>query len=129
MALTNDVEIDINGTKGTIYDLRNGVAATLTVESDTVTKITTTTSSATTTQITGKVESVNATLNLIQISYVDSTLGTTRSDPIYVSKATILDTASGKTKKIADVKTGSTVTVIGSVNTGVFVATTVVIVE
>lgn len=128
-ALTNDVEIDINGTKGTIYDLRNGVAATLTVESDTVTKITTTTSSATTTQITGKVESVNATLNLIQISYVDSTLGTTRSDPVYVSKATILDTASGKTKKIADVKTGSTVTVIGSVNTGVFVATTVVIVE
>ncbi len=127
--LTTDADITVNGSDATIYDLRNGVAVEITVESDTITKVSTNSTVSASTQITGTVESVNTSLDLIQISYVDPNLGTTRVDPVYVSKATIFDNATSKTKKLSDVKVGKTVTVIGSVNTGVFVATTVVMID
>lgn len=127
--LTTDAEIIVNGSEATIYDLRNGVAVDIKIESDTITKVSTKAAVSGNSQITGKVESVNTSLDLIQIAYTDPELGTTRVDPVYVSKATIFDNATSKTKKLSDVKVGKTVTVIGSVNTGVFVATTVVMID
>ncbi len=127
--LSKDAKLKVNGTEGTIYDLRTGVAIEFKVESNTITDVSTNSTIGASTQITGKVESVNTSLDLIQVSYVDSTLGTTRVDPVYVSTATFFDSLTNRTKKLGDVKVGSTVTVIGSVNTGVFVASTVVIID
>lgn len=124
--VANDCKFTIPGkAEASFYDLRAGVAAKIEIESDTVVAIETDVADGVT-QITGNVVSVNTSYGVIQVTYVDSTSGTTITEPIFVkSKATIIDISTGNTLKISGVNTGAKVTAFGSRNSGIFEATTV----
>lgn len=127
--VARDAEIDLDDKAGTIYDLRLNVNATITVESDTVVKIETR-PVENVTQITGTVEVINSAYNMLAVNYVDPETRQSRTDQVFVKEsAAIISSAEGKTASMRDIEVGQTVSVIGSINTGIFEATTVIIIN
>lgn len=126
--LSSDVEILINDVKGTIYDLRLSTSAKITLESDTIVKIATA-PVETITQITGTVDLVNTSYGLIQVTYFDETMAQNITHSVFVGKNTkIIDNSTGKEVALKTLKAGSSVTVFGSLTSGVFEATTVIVI-
>ncbi|MBQ8525150.1 MAG: S-layer homology domain-containing protein [Clostridia bacterium] len=124
--LSATAEFSITGTDGTntIYDLRTNTVATVTIESDTITKVTTTAATETKT-VTGEVVSVTPAANVFQVKYTDPSTGVTQTDSILVnSKTTIID-INGKSQKISALTIGTQVTVYGTIGSGIVAATTV----
>lgn len=124
--ISNACEISMPGkTNPTFYDLRVGVAVSMTMEGETVVKLETDVSEGVT-QISGTVSSVNTSYSVIQVTYTDKTSGITVTEPVFVkTKATIIDILSGNTIKLSAVKEGSIITAFGMRNSGVFEATTI----
>ncbi len=117
----------LDGEEGTIYDLRINTNATITLESDSIVKITTT-PVAEDTDVQGTVVGVNVSYNLIQVKYIDSISGTENVEQVFVkSGAKIISTSSSTDKKLKDIEVGQTITAMGSRASGVFEATTVII--
>lgn len=110
-----------------IYDLRLGAQAALTVESNTVTKISTTVAD-TIIQVSGVVELVNAAYNMIQVSFFDAQSGQTVSQSVFVNASTkIFNNTTGKTVALKNIEEGSTISVIGAQSTGVYLASTIIV--
>ena len=110
-----------------IYDLRLGAQAALTVESNTVTKISTTVAD-TIIQVSGVVEMVNASYNMIQVSFFDSQSGQTVSQSVFVNTSTkIFNNTTGKTVALKNIEKGCTISVIGTQSTGVYLASTIIV--
>ncbi|MBE7038051.1 MAG: S-layer homology domain-containing protein [Ruminococcaceae bacterium] len=127
-ALANSVEIFVNGVKGSIYDLRLATSAKLTLESDTITKIETS-PVETVTQISGTVDLVNAAYGLIQVTYFDEAMAQKITQSVFVGKNTkIMNNSTGKEASLKTIAAGSHITVIGSISSGVFEATTVIVI-
>lgn len=125
--LSSDVVITVNGTSGTIYDLRLSTTAKITLESDTIVKIDTS-PIETITQITGTVDLVNASYGLVQITYYDSVTAQNITQSVFVGKATkIINNSTGKEAALKTITSGMSVTAIGSVKSGVFEATTIIV--
>ncbi len=124
--ITNSCVLDLPGvTSPTFYDLRVGVAVELTLEGDTVTKLTANVSEGVT-QVSGVVSSVNTSYSVIQVNYVDPTTGISVTEPVFVkSKAAIVDILTGNSIKLNAIKTGAKVTAFGLRTNGVFEATTI----
>ncbi len=111
-----------------IYSLRTNTLVTLTIESDTITKISATSASESKT-ITGTILSVTPAANVFQVTYIDTTTGITQTDAIIVNAKTTVIDINGKTKKISDLAIGDSVTVYGTISSGVVAATTVMLVN
>lgn len=110
-----------------IYDLRLGAQAALTVESNTVTKISTTVAD-TIIQVSGVVELVNSSYNMIQVSFFDAQSGQTASQSVFVNTATkIFNNTTGKTVALKNIEKGATISVIGTQSTGVYLASTIIV--
>ncbi len=110
-----------------IYDLRLGAQASMTVESNTITKISTTVAD-TITQFSGTVELVNAAYNMIQISYYDTTTEQSVSQSVFVNSSTkIFNNTTGKTVALKNLEKGNTITIIGTLSTGVYLASTIIV--
>lgn len=125
--VARNAEIYLDGEKGTIYDLRINTNATITLESDSIVKISTA-PIAEDTDVQGEVVGVNVSYNLIQVKYVDSVSGTENVEQVFVkSGAKIISTSSTTDKKLKDVQVGQTITAMGSRSSGVFEATTIII--
>jgi len=124
--ITNNCLLDLPGiTSPTFFDLRVGVAVDLTVEGDTVVKLSSNISEGVT-QVTGVVSSVNASYGVIQVTFVDAATGISVTEPVFVkAKATIIDILTGSSLKLNAIKTGAKITAFGMRNSGVFEATTV----
>lgn len=124
--ISNACEIAMPGKSNpTFYDLRVGVAVSMTMEGETVVKLETDVSEGVT-QISGTVSSVNTSYSVIQVTYTDKTSGITVTEPVFVkSKATIIDILSGNSIKLSAVKEGAVITAFGMRNSGVFEATTI----
>ncbi len=127
--LSVNTEYSIIGVESpSIYSLRTNSIVTVNIESETIVKVTSTASSETKT-FTGSVVSVTPAANVFQVTFTDTATGVTETDTVVVgTKTTIIDT-NGKTKKLTDIALGDTVTVYGSISSGVISATTVMIVE
>ncbi len=111
-----------------IYDLRTNTVATVDIESNTITKITTTAATETLT-VTGTVVSVTPAANVFQVSHTDVSTGVVQTDTVIVnSKTTIMDT-NGKSRRISELKNGNNVTVYGTIGSGVLAAATVMIIN
>lgn len=111
-----------------IYDLRTNTVATVNIESNTITKITTTAATETLT-VTGSVVSVTPAANVFQVSHTDVSTGVVQTDTVIVnSKTTIMDT-NGKSRRISELKNGNNVTVYGTIGSGVLAAATVMIIN
>lgn len=125
--LSSDVVITVNGTSGTIYDLRLSTTAKITLESDTIVKIDTS-PIETITQITGTVDLVNASYGLVQMTYYDAVTAQNITQSVFVGKATkIINNSTGKEATLKTITSGMSVTAIGSVKSGVFEATTLIV--
>ncbi len=124
--ISNACEIVMPGkSTPTFYDLRVGVAVSMTMEGETVVKLETDVSEGVT-QISGTVSSVNTSYSVIQVTYTDKTSGITVTEPVFVkSKATIIDILTGSSIKLSAVKEGAVITAFGMRNSGVFEATTI----
>ncbi|MBQ6895307.1 MAG: S-layer homology domain-containing protein [Clostridia bacterium] len=127
-AITNSASIKVGDNAATFYDLRVGMSVKYTLESDTIVSLQTTANSTVTTWE-GTVVLVNASYDLIQITFVDSVTGATRNESVFVKKnASIVDYATQKDKKLSAIKPGAKVSVTGSLVSGIFEAGTVVII-
>ena len=117
--------IYVFGDVKTIYDLRLGQFAKVTLDGATVSKIEVSTQSQNA-NATGVVQSVNTTANLITVLNTDG-----NSVVIYVSntKTKIIDnnSTSAVSKTLRDIKVGDNITCIGVLSNGVFEAQTIVI--
>ena len=126
--VTTDAEITLSGVKSTFYDLRVGQATTIKLDSDTVVAIESAASDEVVTWA-GTVTLVNSSYGLIQLEFTDAVTGQTRTESVFVKdKATIVDYATQKTKKLSAVTPGMKVNVTGTMQTGLFEANTVIII-
>lgn len=125
-SITNDCVLDMPGiTSPSFYDLRVGTAVELTLEGDTVVKLSANVSEGVT-QISGTVTSVNTSYSVIQVSYADMTTGITVIEPVFVkTNAAIVDILTSKSIKLNTIKTGAKITAFGLKQNGVFEATTI----
>ena len=127
-AITNSASIKVGDNAATFYDLRVGMSVKYTLESDTIVSLQTTANSTVTTWE-GTVVLVNASYDLLQITFVDSVTGATRNESVFVKEnASIVDYATQKDKKLSTIKPGAKVSVTGSLVSGIFEAGTVVII-
>lgn len=127
-ALARDAVIALDNADSNIYGLRLGVTANITVSGETITKISTTDVESAF-QITGRVDLVNTSYGLIQLTYTDTVSAQTITKQIFVKdKAKVYNSITGKDSKLSYVNVGSTVSVVGTSKNGVFEASSVVII-
>lgn len=127
-ALARDAEIALDNADSNIYGLRLGVTANITVSGETITKISTADVESAF-QITGKVDLVNTSYGLMQLTYTDTVSAQTITRQIFVKeKAKVFNSITAKDSKLQYVNVGSTVSVVGTSTNGVFEATSVVII-
>lgn len=121
-----DVEILINGDKGTLYDFRVGDIVKITLESEAITKIVATSTQESSGHVTGVVTAFNTSFGVISIKPDDSDSVV----QVYAKDDTAkFIGADGASKKMSSIKVGQTVDVRGTVSNGVFVGKLVVIVS
>ncbi len=124
----NDAEITLSGEKSTFYDLRVGMTTNVKFDSSTIVSIESTVNDEILTWA-GTVTFVNSSYGLIQIEFTDSATNQTRNESVFVTdKAPIIDYQTQKTKKLSAITPGMKVNVTGSMDTGVFEASAVIII-
>lgn len=127
-SLARDAQIILDNADSNIYGLRLGVAANVTLSGDTITKISTS-DVETAFQITGRVDLVNTSYGLMQLTYTDTVSSQTITRQIFVKeKAKVYNSITGRDSKLSYVNVGSTVSVVGTSTNGVFEASSVVII-
>ncbi|MBE7053903.1 MAG: S-layer homology domain-containing protein [Ruminococcaceae bacterium] len=127
--LAKDVEIKINGVEGTIYDLRLATAASVTLESETITKISTS-PVETIGQVTGTVDFVNVSYGLIQVTYFDTATAQNVTRSVFVGKTSkIFDNATSKDIPLKNLTAGSVITAVGTSASGIFEANTIIVIS
>lgn len=125
-----DMSIDIDGTNSQIYDLRLGYQAEVSLDSNTVTALEAKKVDEIK-QITGRVELVNESYYMLNVA-VTGADNKTATQQIFVKKdAKIINSNSTSSKdyEMDDIDQGDIITAVGSVGTGVFEATTVIIIQ
>ena len=133
--MVRHVEISINGntTKDDksfeIYDLRLGYPVTLTIDSDIVVRIEAKTA-GNTQQMTGSVELVNESYAFLNIAVTDAITGDTARHQVFVKpRASIVNSNTSRNITLSDINRGDIVTVIGTMDSGVFEATAIVVIN
>lgn len=125
-AIVRDTEIYIDDEPASIYDLRLGYLVTVSVESDTVTKLAVR-SVAQVETLTGTVAVVNVSYGFISLN-VTNAGGAEETYQVFVkSGASIIGADGGSRKSLSDLQAGDTILVKGEMNMGSFEATSVVI--
>jgi len=129
--LPRDVQITINNEAGDIYSLKLGYSVKVTLESNTIVSMQVQKVDENQ-QVTGIVQMVNPSYYLINISTTDAITGNTISMQIFAKRtAKIINTSSSSTRSlsVSDIKVGDTITAFGSTDTGVFEASTIIILK
>lgn len=125
-AVARDVKVTIDGSEGTLYDLRLGATVEFSASSSTVTKLTVA-SAITNTEVTGVVKSVNTSFKVVVLETTNALGDVTESQIFVKDTAKILDASDGKVKSLKDLKEGQRIMAAGSVNTGIFEASSIMI--
>lgn len=127
-SISKDVEISVDGKVGTIYDLRLNSSATVKLDSNAVTKLTTT-PVETVSQITGTIDFVNVSYGLVQVTYFDTASEQNVTRSVFVGKNTkIIDNSTSKEITLKTLEAGSTITAVGTSTSGVFEASTIILI-
>lgn len=126
-AVGKDIQITVNGEEGTLYDFRVGDNVKLTLESQTVVKITSTTAQSASGKLEGTITAVNSAYGFIKVTHLNDD-GYSIEETVYCKDTTtsIMDSA-GKTKKLKDLKVGDIVNAHGTVSNGAFTAKVIII--
>ena len=128
--LSTNATYSISGVEGggDIYSLRTNTVATVNIEGNTITKISTTTATESKV-ITGKVLSVTPSANVFQISHVDALTGVAQADTVVVASTTKIFDTNGKAQRLSALSIGDSVTVYGTIGSGIVSASTVMIIN
>ncbi len=126
-AVGNDVQITVNGENGTLYDFRVGDSVKLTIESQTVVKISSTTAQSASGKLEGTITAVNSAYGFIKVTHLNDD-GYAVEETVYCKDTTtsIMD-AAGKTKKLKDLKVGDVVNAHGTISNGAFTAKVIIV--
>lgn len=131
-ALNNATQITVDGKEATVYDLRLGYTVDVTLESDTVTQITTKVVQTTNTLM-GTVDSVNATYGFLYVYATDTaSSGTPERIQVFTKKNSgtkIIDNKNDNgTRQLKSILSGESVLITGTRQTdGTFEAATIII--
>ena len=129
-AVANDVEVTLDKTAGTIYDLRIGSYVTASLESSTIKKIETT-STTTSKTIVGTVETINTDYNFFYMNCTNATTGESERLQVFVKKngaTKYIDSADGSTTSLGKMKEGCSVIITGTAQLdGSYIASAVVV--
>jgi hypothetical protein len=135
--ISRNVEVKIDG-KSTlndkpieIYNLRLNYNVKLTLDNDVVVKIEAQ-ALVQAQQMTGTVELVSESYKSIRIAVIDAVTRQATSQHVFVKNgASIINSSSSKSKllSLGDIKSGNVVTVIGTADSGIFEASTIVIIS
>ncbi len=126
--MARDCEITIEGEKATIYDLRLGSYVKLKTESETVVKVTGEAVESAL-QVTGTIKTVNTAYNLLVLE-VETTSGQKIEKQLFLkSTAKLIDSATGKTITIKNLKAGNIITAAGTEKLGVYEVNTLMVLQ
>ncbi len=125
-SLNRDATITLDGAAATVYDLRLGYSVKVTTSSSSITAIEVKSVSAPM-QITGTITVVNTAYGMVKVSSTDTNGNVTEEQIFIKDTAKILDSNDNQVKKMKDLEVGMNITVAGSVNLGIFEATSVMI--
>ena len=126
-AVSNDIQITVNGEPGTLYDFRVGDSVKLTIESQTIVKISSTTAQSAQGKLEGTITAVNSAYGFIKVTHLNDD-GYAVEETVYCKDTTtsIMDSA-GKTKKLKDLKVGDVVNAHGTISNGAFTAKVIIV--
>lgn len=129
-SVANDVEVTLDKTAGTIYDLRIGAYVTANLESNTIKTIQTTTATASQT-IVGTVESINTDYNFFFMTCTNSVTGENERLQVFVKKGgttKFIDSSDGTVTSLGKMKEGCSVIITGSAQLdGSYIASAIVV--
>lgn len=120
-SIATKASITVDGSDGTVYDLRPGSQIEFTAESSSITKIKTSGTAAKNT-VTGTVTSVQASYNMLFVND-----GTSDVTIVTTNSTNIIKSSSGAAINLKSIEKGANVTITGSNATGVFVATVIIV--
>ncbi len=126
-SLSRDCVYTVDGTEGTIYDLRLGATITASIDSETVVSLTTTAPSTTSTT-TGVIETINTSYGFFAM-VVTAEDGTSSTMQVFTKRPNlqVIDSADGSSKRVDSLKPGMKVSVTGITSSGAFEATAIII--
>lgn len=122
--ISNSIKVTVDGDAADIYTMRLGMNASVTLDSNVVTKIEVN-SVADVGQLTGQVKIVNTSYGFVNVALSDGT-----EKQVFVNSSTKLyDDGSGRTRTLANLKEGESLVIIGKIVNGAFQATTIIVVS
>lgn len=117
------IKITLDGASADIYSLRLGMAAEVTLDSNTITKITVT-SVSDAGQFSGQIKVINTAYGFINVALFDGT-----EKQVFVKSTTkIYDDSTGRSRALSTLKEGDTLVILGKSVNGAFQATTIILV-
>ena len=126
--MARDCSVTLEGEDATVYDLRLGSYVKLKTESETVTAITAEAVESAL-QVTGAIKTVNTSHGLVIIE-VQTASGGVAEKQIFVKDTTkILDSTTGKTLALKNLKEGNIITVAGTEKLGIYEAKAIMILQ
>ena len=126
--MSRNCSVTVEGKAATVYDLRLGSYVKLKTESETVVTITAeATESAL--QVTGTIKTINTSYGLLIVE-VQTTSGVATEKQIFVKDTTkILDSVTGKSIALKNLKVGNIITVAGVEKVGVYEANAIMVLQ
>ena len=126
-SLSRDCAYTVDGSDGSIYDLRLGANVTVSVDSETIVSLTATAPASTAATI-GVIESINSAYGFFTMT-VEGTDQKVTTMQVFTKRSNlkVIDSTTGATKRVSDLKNGMTVSVTGVTATGAYEATTIII--
>lgn len=126
MARNSDVVLE--GQKATIYDLRLGSYVKLTMESETVVKVTAEAVESAL-QVTGSIKTINTSYNLLVIEMQTATGDVVEKQLFLKDTAKLIDSTTGRNITIKNLKVGNIITAAGTEKLGVYEVNTLMVLQ
>ena len=126
--LSRNCEFALEGNAATIYDLRLGSYVKLETESETVVSVLAEEVESAL-QVTGTIKTINTAYNLLVLEVKTASGGTMDKQLFIKDRAKIIESATGKTLTIKNLKVGNIITAAGTEKLGVYEVNTLMVLQ
>lgn len=126
--MSRNCDVSLEGQKATVYDLRLGSYVKLKTESETVVKITAEAVESAL-QVTGTIKTINTSYNLLVIEMESATGDIVEKQLFIKDAAKLIDSTTGKTITIKNLKVGNIITAAGTEKLGVYEVNTLMVLQ
>ena len=126
--MSRDCTVTVEGETATVYDLRLGSYVKLKTESDTVVNVAAEAVESAL-QVTGTIKTINTSYNLLVLE-IESSAGTLVEKQLFLkSSAKLIDSVTGKSITIKNLKVGNIITAAGTEKLGVYEVNTLMVLQ